>query len=69
MSNETNKFMLLPSFKGDGVVIKRDQIVGARPNGPNEGCIVYTKAGPSIYTSLKTHELATLVAAEKIESP
>ncbi len=65
----TEKFVFLPSSTGDGVVVKREQIVGARPNGPNGGSVLYTKAGPSIYTSLTTEHLAALVAAEKIQQP
>ena len=60
-------FVFLPSASGDGVLIRRQQIVGARPNGPNAGAIVYTAAGPSIYTALTTSELANLVAAERVQ--
>jgi len=33
----------------------------------NEGAILYTEAGPSIYTSLTTGQLANIVSAERIE--
>jgi hypothetical protein len=62
--NET--FVFLPSATG-GVLIRRDQIVGARPNG-KEGAVMYTQAGPSIYTSLTTTELAGLVSALKVDA-
>ena len=67
MEIEADRFVLLPSVTGGGVLVRRDQIVGAPPNGPNEGSILYTEAGPSIYTSLTTGQLANLVSAERIE--
>ncbi len=68
MADEQNGgFIFLPSVTGDGVLIKREQVVGARPNGPNGGAIVYTAAGPSIYTSLQTPRLASLFDAQLIE--
>ena len=33
-------FVFLPSASGDGVLIRREQIVGARPNG-TRGNVVY----------------------------
>lgn len=60
-------FLFLPGTSGAGVLVRRDQIVGARPNGPNEGAIVYTAAGPSIYTALTTRQLANLTNAQLIE--
>lgn len=67
MEKQTEAFVFLPSATGGGVLVRRDQIVGARPNGPNEGAILYTEAGPSIYTSLTTGQLANLVSAQRIE--
>jgi hypothetical protein len=67
MDTQRNAFVFLPSVTGNGVLVRRDQIVGARPNGPNEGSVLYTEAGPSIYTSLSTTALARLVAAEVVE--
>lgn len=67
METQTKEFVFLPSATGGGVLVRRDQIVGARPNGPNEGAILYTEAGPSIYTSLTTGQLANLVSAQRIE--
>ena len=64
---QSDSFVFLPSVTGDGVLIKRAQVVGARPNGPNAGAVVYTAAGPSIYTSLPTTQLARLFDAEVIE--
>jgi hypothetical protein len=60
-------FLFLPSATGGGVLVKRAQVVGARPNGPNEGAIVYTAAGPSIYTSLTTKQIAGLFDAQAVE--
>lgn len=68
MENLTDRFVFLPSITGGGVLVRRDQVVGARPNGPNEGAIIYTEAGPSIYTALTTEQLANLVNAQQIES-
>ena len=68
-NDQNNGFVFLPSATGDGVLIKRAQVVGARPNGPNAGAIVYTAAGPSIYTSLMTKQLAGLFNAQMVESP
>jgi hypothetical protein len=67
METQTEAFVFLPSATGGGVLVRRDQIVGARPNGPNEGAILYTEAGPSIYTSLTTGQLADLVSAQRVE--
>lgn len=69
MDSFNQKFVHLPSANGSGVIVRRDQIVGARPNGPNEGSVLYTEAGPSIYTSLTTEHLAAIVAAEKVSQP
>ena len=66
-SNRQDGFYYLPGLTGNGVLVRRDQIVGARPNGPNEGAIVYTAAGPSIYTALSTQQLATLINAEVVD--
>lgn len=62
-----NGFVFLPSVTGDGVLIKRAQVVGSRPNGPNGGAVVYTAAGPSIYTSLQTSQIAKLFDAQVVE--
>lgn len=68
MDETTNEnFIFLPSVTGDGVLIRRNQVVGARPNGPNEGAVVYTAAGPSIYTSLTTKALSRLFGAQVVE--
>jgi hypothetical protein len=64
---DEDAFLFLPSTTGDGVLVKRQQVVGARPNGPNEGAIVYTEAGPAIYTSLTTGELSRLFEARRVE--
>tara|TARA_R110001606_G_C15403197_1_gene653524 strand:+ start:2935 stop:3159 length:225 start_codon:yes stop_codon:yes gene_type:complete len=62
-----NDFAFLPASVGGGALVRRSQIVGARANGPNEGAIVYTKAGPSIYTTLSTAQLAEYVSAERVD--
>ncbi len=59
-------FVFLPAISGEGVVVRRSQIVGARPNG-QDGAIVYTAAGPSLYTTLTTRQIANVVAAEVIK--
>lgn len=66
--DEAQGFLHLPSATGTGVLVRRTQVVGARPNGPNEGSIVYTAAGPSIYTSLTTKQLARLFDAQAVEA-
>lgn len=68
MEVNANGFVFLPSKTGNGVLVRRDQIVGARPNG-HEGSILYTEAGPSIYTALTTVQLANMVSAELVERP
>lgn len=60
------QFLFLPASSGGGVVVRRAQIVGARPNG-QDGAIVYTAAGPSIYTTLTTKQVANYLAAEVVE--
>lgn len=68
MENETqNEFAFLPASVGGGALVRRSQIVGARANGPTNGAIVYTAAGPSIYTTLSTGQLAELVNAERFD--
>lgn len=61
------QFLHLPSATG-GALVRRDQIVGARVNGPNEGSILYTEAGPAIYTTLHVGDLAKLVSAQRVEA-
>jgi hypothetical protein len=56
-------FILFPSLSGGGVLIRRSQIIGARPNGV-DGAIAYSAAGPAIYTSYSTVELARFLGAE-----
>lgn len=67
VESQQARYLLLPSATGGGVLVRRDQIIGARPNGPTEGAIVYTAAGPSIYTSLSTKQLASLTDAQLVE--
>ena len=67
-NTQVERFIFLPSATGDGVLIRRNQVVGARPNGPNGGSVVYTAAGPSIYTSLPTPQLSRLFDAQAVES-
>ncbi len=64
--NTKNEFMLLPSLSGGGVLVRRDQLIGGRPNG-HEGSVAYLEAGPSVYTSLTTPELAHHLDAEIVE--
>jgi hypothetical protein len=64
---DEQEFIFLPSVTGPGVLVKRAQVVGARPNGPNDGAIVYTEAGPAIYTSLTTKDIAGLFSTQVIE--
>ncbi len=68
MNNETVKngdnFLLIPA-NGGGALVHKSQIVGARPNG-NDGAVLYTKAGPSIYTTLSTKNLGELLGAHSL---
>lgn len=57
-------FLMLPA-NGGGAVVQKSQIVGARPNG-NDGAVVYTKAGPSIYTTMTTKNLAEALSAQAV---
>lgn len=59
-------FMLFPSLTGGGVIVRRGQIIGARPNG-HEGSIIYAEAGPSLYTSLTTPEISRVLDAEVVD--
>ncbi|MFZ5746193.1 MAG: hypothetical protein ACOY45_00890 [Pseudomonadota bacterium] len=65
--DEQNTFLLLPTSTGQGALVQRNQVVGARANGPTEGAILYTQAGPAIYTSMTTKDLARLFGAQVIE--
>ncbi len=60
-------FLFLPALSGGGVVVRRAQVVGARPNG-QDGAIVYTAAGPALYTSLTTKQIAGVVGAATIDT-
>lgn len=66
-TNEKTGFVFLPATSGKGVIVKKSEVIGARPNGPNEGAVVYTQAGPCLYTSLSTSELAQLFHAEPVQ--
>lgn len=59
------QFLFLPASSGGGVVVRRAQVVGARPNG-QDGAIVYTAAGPALYTTLTTKQIASYLAAESV---
>lgn len=65
-TGQADHFLFLPAVSGGGVLIRKSQIVGARPNGPDQGAILYTEAGPSIYTTLMTKDLAELLDAQKV---
>jgi hypothetical protein len=62
--NENSDFFFLPA-NGGGALVQKEQIIGARPNG-NEGAIVYTAAGPSIYTTMTTQDLAKAFEAQAL---
>lgn len=66
MSHKEQQFLFLPASSGGGVVVRRAQVVGARPNG-QDGAIVYTAAGPSLYTTLTTKQIAAYLSAEQVE--
>lgn len=63
MSDTNDAFILLPANSGGGALVRRDQIVGGRSNGP-DGAIVYLATGPSVYTSATVPQLARYLAAE-----
>lgn len=63
-AQSNDHFLLIPA-NGGGAIVHKSQIVGARPNG-NEGAIVYTQAGPSIYTTLSTKSLAEALSARPL---
>lgn len=67
LNTPANDFAFLPASVGGGALVRRSQIVGARANGPDGGAIVYTAAGPSIYTTLTTSQLAEVVKAERVD--
>ena len=57
-------FLLIPA-NGGGALVHKSQIVGARPNG-TDGAVLYTKAGPSIYTTLSTKNLGEVLGARSL---
>ncbi len=60
-------FVFLPAISGEGVLVRRSQVIGARPNG-HEGAIVYANgSGPSLYTSMTTRQIADLLGAQIIK--
>lgn len=64
--NDPDELLLFPSLSGGGVLARRGELVGARPNG-HEGSVAYLRSGPSIYTSMTTPELARALGAQVIE--
>jgi len=65
---DTKDFLFLPAVSGEGVLVRRSQIIGARPNG-HEGAIVYANgSGPSMYTSMTTRQIADLLGAKLIKA-
>lgn len=64
---QDNEMLLFPSASGGGVLVRRDQIIGARPNGPNDGAIIYSSGGPAYYCTLSTPQLARFLDAHIVE--
>lgn len=63
---KSEEMLLFPALSGGGVLARRGELVGGRPNG-HEGSVLYLRSGPSIYTSLTTPELARVFGAQVIE--
>jgi hypothetical protein len=63
MTDTNDGFVLLPAVSGGGALIRRNQIVGGRSNGP-DGSILYLATGPSVYTSATIPQLGRYLAAE-----
>ena len=63
--NGEDGFVLFPSTSGGGVLARRSQIAGARPNG-QEGAIIYLESGPSLYSSITTPEIARFLEADMV---
>jgi hypothetical protein len=66
--DEKNTFLFLPAQSGGGVLARRTEIAGARPNGPTGHAIVYLKSGPSLYVGLTPEQLAKELGAEAISA-
>lgn len=61
-----NGFIQLPAVSGGGALIRRNQIAGARANGP-DGSIVYAICGPSIYTTATIPQIGRYVEADVVD--
>jgi hypothetical protein len=62
-TSNNDGFIMLPTASGDGALLRRSQVAGARANG-HEGSIVYLAAGPSVYTSAAIAQIARYLEAE-----
>jgi hypothetical protein len=58
MTEISDEFLFLPAQSGTGVLARRTEIAGARPNGPSGNTIVYLKSGPSLYVGMAPDALA-----------
>jgi hypothetical protein len=55
---EESEFITLPAQGSQGdVLARREEIAGARPNGPTGQSIVYLRSGPSLYVGLTVAQL------------
>ena len=63
--DEPDEFIRFPAQGGAGeVMARREEIAGARPNGPTAQSIVYLRSGPSLYVGLGVDQIAERLSAQ-----
>ena len=58
-----DNFILLPAASGGGALVRRSEVVGSRANG-SDGCIIYLRSGPSVYSTASVPQVARYLQAE-----
>jgi hypothetical protein len=59
---ENNNFILIPASTGGGALVRRSEIAGGRANG--DGCILYLRSGPSVYSTATIPQIARYLSAD-----
>ncbi|HVV27368.1 MAG TPA: hypothetical protein VHC40_05320 [Rhizomicrobium sp.] len=63
---EDEDFILVPAASGGGALLRRSEIAGGRANGA-DGCILYLRSGPSVYSTATVPQVARYLGAEVAE--
>lgn len=63
MTTENEAFVMVPAANGGGALLRKSEIAGGRANG-QEGCILYLKSGPSVYSTATIPQIARYLGAE-----